>query len=77
MPYKLTYTAHLQQVVNGVLAGDVYTFSGSQTIVTDSPASSDFTNASNAMATDIAAQATAQFPVQSTDDSSQESSGQG
>lgn len=73
--YKLTYVATIQQLVANELVGDVFTFQGSQIIVSNNPQSSDFSTACTAMGTDIAAQLTTGFPLQQSQDSASDSSG--
>lgn len=76
MPYKLAYTYTMQQVDNaGNPDGFAYSFSGQQTIATNSPQSSDLTTAGNAAGADMVATLVAKFPIQQSQDSAADGSG--
>lgn len=72
MPYRLSYTATLQQTDSrGVPNGNTYSFNGSQFFPGASPQAADLANLSTAMGVDISTQMQAGYPVQVADASEQ------
>ena len=73
---KLIYTAVLSQTDNdGNPDGLTFTFKGSQTTAASPPQTSDLQSLATAMGSDISTQMVAQYPVQSTDDGSNDATG--
>lgn len=78
MPYKLSYTAVLQQTDNsGNPNGEVFSFAGSQNIGVANPQTADLQAAATAMGNDVSAQMVAKFPVQLAEDSDNGGAGGG
>lgn len=69
MPYRLAYTATLQQTdSSGNPTGDTFVFNGAQIVATNMPQAADLASLANGMGSDISTQMQAGYPMQAAED---------